>query len=545
MSGIVDSKTLSRRALRQLYLTLFLRGFGARGQTKDSAPKSVREKLLGVLAIYAVVGLLVGGVGAGRMPVFAFATWLHALTFAAIGLFVLTTAGETLFNRSEPDTLLHRPVTGRELLRAKAGILITVSLWMAGALNVVGALSGMGAPDGGVLFPVAHAASLVLEVLFCVGSIVLTYQLCMKWFGRERLDAVMTTVQIIASVVLFVASQTLPRLMSRSGMLNDISSSAEWAPLLPPAWFAGFVDAIAGSRSADSWLLAALAVAVTSAVLWMAMNRLASAYEEGLRTVGDAPTPRAPQRASGFVSALSHARPISWGLRDPVARASFRLTVAYLLRDREIKLRVYPGLAPALVMPVIVVLSGSGAAARTIGPFMMAFLGAYMCVIPLSAVSMIEHSQQWQAMDVYRAAPIVGPGAIKRGMRSAVIWLLTVPMLIGTAMISVLLGADPVNLMLLAPGAVLIPVCAVSACTGGRGIPLSLAGDPSKQTGHGLKIMGMMMVAMIVAGIATLAWNKGWFAWFMAVEAAAALLFYTGIRKEVDREGWGLAAGAE
>jgi ABC-2 type transport system permease protein len=237
---------------------------------------------------------------------------------------------------------------------------------------------------------------------------------------------------------------------------------------------------------------------------------------------------------------LSRARPMAWGLRDPVARASFRLTVAYLLRDREIKLRVYPGLAPMLVMPVIIMLPGTSARLG-ISAFMMAFLGAYVCVVPLSAVGMIEYSQQWQAMDVYRAAPIAGPGAVKRGVRSAVIWLLTVPILIGVAMLSLVLGVDPMNLLLLAPGAVLIPVCAVMACTGGRGVPLSLAGDPTKQAGHGAKVFGMMIVALIIAGIAALAWAKGWFGAFMTIEAVLALLFYSELRKEVDRDPWEVA----
>ena len=34
---------------------------------------------------------------------------------------------------------------------------------------------------------------------------------------------------------------------------------------------------------------------------------------------------------------------VRWWLRDPVERAAVRLCGAYLLRDRDVKLRVYPG----------------------------------------------------------------------------------------------------------------------------------------------------------------------------------------------------------
>ena len=50
--------------------------------------------------------------------------------------------------------------------------------------------------------------------------------------------------------------------------------------------------------------------------------------------------------------------PLRWWLRDSVARASFLLTAAYLVRDRDVKLRVYPALAPYLVIPILFAVKG-------------------------------------------------------------------------------------------------------------------------------------------------------------------------------------------
>ena len=44
--------------------------------------------------------------------------------------------GELLFNKEEADILLHRPVTPSALLWAKIGVLLRVSLWLAGAFNL-------------------------------------------------------------------------------------------------------------------------------------------------------------------------------------------------------------------------------------------------------------------------------------------------------------------------------------------------------------------------------------------------------------------------
>ena len=74
-------------------------------------------------------------------------------------------------------------------------VLVEVSLWLAGAFNLVGLFVGIGATDGGWFFLVAHAVSTGLEAMFCTGCVVLTYQLCLRWFGHERLDNLMTAVQ--------------------------------------------------------------------------------------------------------------------------------------------------------------------------------------------------------------------------------------------------------------------------------------------------------------------------------------------------------------
>ena len=126
------------QTLRKLFLTLFLRGRGARGLTKSAAPKSVGTKLAFTLLFYALFGLV--ALMFLRQPVFALSVYLHAMTLMFLGMFVASSAGEVLFNKEEADILMHRPVTPRALLWAKIGVLVQVSLWLAGAFNLAGFL---------------------------------------------------------------------------------------------------------------------------------------------------------------------------------------------------------------------------------------------------------------------------------------------------------------------------------------------------------------------------------------------------------------------
>ena len=370
------------QTLRHLFLTLFLRGRSARGLQKSGVPQSVAKKLAWTLIMYGLFGFM--ALIFVHQPVFALSLYMHGMSLVFLGMFVASSAGEVLFNQQEVDILLHRPVDPRALLWAKIAVLVQVSLWLAGAFNLVGLVAGVYARDGGWAYPPVHALSTVLEALFSTGSVVLGYQLCLRWFGRERLDGLMTTAQIVMAIAIVAGGQIVPRLMGRVGDLSQLATPAWWMFLVPPAWFAGFDDALAGSGQAHSWLLAGIGLAVTAAILWLAFGRLANDYVAGLQALGEAsptqPAARARQRWLGRLIALP---PLCWWLRDPVSRASFQLTIAYLLRDRDLKLRVYPGLAPMLVMPFVMLFQGhnfhghNGAGnGSAMGGFGIAFAGA-------------------------------------------------------------------------------------------------------------------------------------------------------------------------
>ena len=186
-----------------------------------------------------------------RQPVFALAVYLHAMTFVFLGMFVASSAGEILFNKEEADILLHRPVTSRgdavgKNPRAGRGVALAGrghSIWSACSSGLARRATGD--------FPMVHLFSTALEALFCTGCVVLVYQLCLRWFGRERLEGLMTTAQVLVSVAAVMSGQILPRLVFRLDHVLNVGESSWWIGLLPPAWFAGLDDALAGSAHAQ------------------------------------------------------------------------------------------------------------------------------------------------------------------------------------------------------------------------------------------------------------------------------------------------------
>ena len=456
------------------------------------------------------------------------------MTFVFLGMFVASSAGEILFNKEEADILMHRPITARDLLWSKIRVLVEISLWLAGALNLVGLYVGIHTQDGGILFPFVHIASTILEALFATSCIVLAYQLCLRWFGRERLDALMTTTQVFAAVALVFAGQMLPRLILRINGLIHFGPDTWWIGLLPPAWFACMDDALAGHGTTASWILAGVAVAATSCTLWLAFGKLAHDYQTGLQSLGETVSrPRARSKRR-WMDILVNTPPLKWFFRTPVSRAGFLLTTAYLIRDRDVKLRVYPGLAPMLVMPFIFLLQGRQMASG----FGLAFSGGFLACMPLIAIDLLQYSQQWQASDIFRVMPMPGPAELCHGARRAVLFLLAVPLLVLVILVMWVAERDATQLLLFLPGIIAMPVVALVPSLLRRGVPLSLPNEEAKSAGRSLKMFAIMILALVLSGIALWTWSKGWFSWMLIAELLVAIPLYLGIRTYISKLPW-------
>lgn len=526
-------RTDAGRVLRTLFLTLFLRGRTSRGLQVAKAPGSVGRKLALSVALYALFGL--AALAFLGKPVFMVSLSVHTLTLMLLGMFVAGASGEVLFNRDEADILGHRPIRPQALLQAKVYVLVSVSLWLAAALNLAAFAVGVSAPDSGWRFLPAHAVSLLLETLFCVGGVVLTYQLCLRWFGRERLEGMMTSAQVLVAVAAVVGGQLIPQLLIRYGNQLNLTADRWWTALLPPAWFAGLDDALAGGGGRSSWILATLGVVLTGVVVWLAFERLAGDYEAGLQTLSERPAEARPRTGRRWIGILAGLPPLRWWLRDPVSKAAFLLTTAYLIRDRDVKLRVYPALAPMLVLPVIILMQHRPGGSDGFGP---AFIGSYLGVLPLMGVELLEFSQQWQAADVFRAAPLPGPAPLCHGARRAAICLFAVPGFVLSALLILGMTRDPLQLLLLVPGILATPAYAIFPNWRSLTPPLSRPTEEAKAAGRALGTLIVMIGALLIAGIALWSWRNGWFGWMVLGEGVVVLAAYAAMRDSLQRSSW-------
>ncbi len=520
MSAMPSDVPSQAKVLRRLYLTLFLRGRSSRGLNVKHSAQSIARRLLVTLLFYMLIGMM--ALMFLSQPVFNLSIYLHGASLFFVGMFVATSAGEVLFNEQEAEIMLHRPISPRAMLWAKVSVLLEVSLWLSLAFNFFGLLVGTFIKNGSPLFAPAHAISSLCSALFCTSGVILVYQLCLRWFGRERLDGLMTFMQVVMTLVLVLGSQIAPRMVEWLPGEIHLTMETWWLVLVPPAWFAALDQTLIGRGSPTLWALATLGVFATTAVIALAFGKLAASYESGLQALGESKS-RSPAHTGRprLLQRLVTLPPLCWILRHPVERAGFLLVGGYMFRDRDVKLRLYPGLVPMMMMPVI--LLANGMRHRGTDGFMLVLAGSYLPLVPLVALNLLRFSQHWQAADVFLVTPTAGPGRLMIGARKAVEVLLVFPSLLVVSAACVWIGGGLSSLFQLLPGILALPIFSRISGISSNQLPLSLPGEEAKAAGRGGLGLLAMMGAMAVGGAAAAAKSFGFFNTFLIVEAGIAL----------------------
>jgi len=510
------------KVLCALFWKLLFRG---RVAQQMGAQKTGRQIGLGItLLIYALIGNIPTAF-AVNADSFVFASVLHGFTFSFASLTLASNAGTMLFMKEEAEILLHRPVTPHQMLRAKCAVLAGFALLLALALNLAGLIAGLFTKGATWRFIPAHLLSMALLMLFSAASIVLVYNACLKWFGRERFDNLLASLQSLLAILMILSGQIMPRMLGLD-TFKHLENGGVWLLALPPVWF-GALDALIGGTSFNSstlWPPAALGLLATGLTSWLALEKLGSAYGQGLMnlnessgTVKDSKKPR-----GRWLDALVKLPPLSWWLRDPVERHAFKLTAAYLMRDREVKLRLYPGIAPMLIMPIFMTFTGGrgGKSAFDATTMLQGFATCFLGMVPMQAMMFLGCSEHWRASAFFHTAPLPHWTPLFHGSRKAVLACLTFPVLILQTAILCGMQRSPAPLTLSLPAVLFLPAFSLVTGVIQQWLPLSKPSEEVKNTASGCLMMaGTMAAAGIVGGLASWMWHIGYFWPFLVIEA--------------------------
>ncbi|MGK0155339.1 MAG: ABC-2 type transport system permease protein [Neolewinella sp.] len=530
------TKIPTERILRQLFWTLLVRGRTAPHEGKSG------KKGLGIkstCAIYALFGLM-PVLSASLLSATVFASLLHGFTMMFAALTLASSAGSMLFAREEAEILLHRPVPAAHLLRAKAWVLLRYAMILAVSLNLAGLIGGMFVTDLGWQWLPVHLATTTLLMVFATAVIVLTYNLCLRWFGRERLDNLLAAVQTLMTLVMIAGSQLVPRLMMQDG-LDDPTILQGWALLLPPVWFGSLDAVLCGAMPwATAWLPASLAVAGTALCAWLAFGLLANSYGAGLASIGEGADRRREAGRGRRLSRIVEWRPLRRWLRDPLQRHAFVMTSAYLSRDRETKIKTFPAMVPLLIMPVIMAVPLSGGSSQ-LHPVMIAIAFGYLAMVPLSPLVLLRRSEHYRTAEIYQYSPLPHWSPLFHGCRKAVmLWLVFPSWLIITALLC-LFSSSLVPVATGIPILLALPIYSLVPALHGAWLPLALPNEALKDASLGCLTtafaIGSGMALSVVAGLIYMA-GTGWFLLYLLLSAGASIYIYRAMAESIANRDW-------
>jgi hypothetical protein len=397
---------------------------------------------------------------------------------------------------------------------------MTLTLVLGLALNLVPTVTGLFTRGARPWFPLAHLVSLVVLAVFTAAAAVFIYALLARLVSRRTFDTIASWTQVAISVLLVFSYQMVPRLMDR---LEGFRIEAAHPALLafPPSWFAALTMVLMGESTGPRMLgMAVFAVALTAALAWAANRYLATGFARQVAALAEAsvrePGPRARARRAARGGAGTRAGSLLRGLvPDPVERGAFRLACAYLTRDRDMRMRIYPSLAMVVVFPVIAILD-PGRSSR-LGAIMAVFMAG---TLPATTMMTLKMSPQYLAAEVFRYAPLHGTAPLFHGVRKATLLFLTVPAALISGAI-LWFGLPDRNVLLTAlPALMAIPTLSLLDGLVGDYLPLSIAPTSGRQSAIGVIVMMIGFVSLAgLAGIAALAQARGWLWHMMAGEA--------------------------
>ena len=506
------------RALLKCYWRLSTRGRVARAMGRGGKPRG----LIFVLVMYLIVGFMTSMIAFSHVDLFTFTIIIHAMTFFVVGMAVTSESGDILFNANESDVLVHLPIHPRTLLLAKTINLVAFTLVLATALNLFPTFFGLAISGARPWFPVAHLLSMMMLCVFCAAAVVCVYGIVIKFLDREKFDNFAAWSQVAMSVLFIGGYQIVPRLLQRFEGLS-FTPYAHYLFPLPPAWFAGFDSAIAGDLPYGG-LLALVGFAVTVLLAYIAIGRLSPSYSEGLAKIGE--TSSAASTSTRVRRRRAIRNPILlWWLRDPIELRTFRLAAAYMRRDRDIKLRLYPSLTIFLIVPLMTLLDRNRVGFSAFVPLFTVWM---LGIMPYQALQTLQMSQHYLAADIFAIAPLDSAAPVFHGVRKATIFYLLLPALgVAGLLIGYLGPGGSQGLQLALPGMIAIPLISLFPGLKEDYLPLSRPVSRGDQSSRNMGLMIMSMIAMsIVLAAAYIAQTLDAL-WFMiAIELVVVVLVY-------------------
>lgn len=342
----------------------------------------------------------------------------------SIFMFIITTTlisdfSSVLLDLRDKGVLATKPVNSKTVSMAKLLHVTIYMLYITLATTLIPLVVSLFFKD--IMFTLLFLLSFALADIFIIAFTALLYLFILRYFDGEKLKDIINYVQIALTVGIMIGYQ----IVARSFQLVNLDYKLDfawWQQLLPPMWFGGLFDVLlGGSRSIGSILLTILAVLgpVVSILLYL---KMIPDFERNLQKLSS---------QTGKKKASSNWK-VFRSIPMLVSKEElpfFRFARIMMKNERDFKLKVYPSLGFAVVIPFVFMFNSYSMMTfeefRSSGYYLTLY--SIMLVIPTSVI-MLAHSGSYKGGWIYQVAPVKSLDIINKAALKAFLVQLFLPL---------------------------------------------------------------------------------------------------------------------
>ncbi len=351
-----------------------------------------------------------------------FAGWMVMLAMTLITDFT-----EVLIDVRDNFILLPKPINDRTLTISRLlhiGIYLSklVLAFILPALVFIGVRYGL-------LGMFTFGLQILLGLVFVVFIVNLIYLLILQISTPQKFKEILNYLQIGFTVTIFSAYYLLPRLVDFEDYENANILLSPFVLLLPPSWLAGlwsfFID---GNHSLVVLTLSALAIVTPFICGWLILTVLTKTFNQKLVAItqGGGDTTDTKEKKDEVIKQSSRMEWLaSWICNNEAEKAAFKWSWRLTARNRDYKLRVYPGFGMVPAFFVYFALNGDGslqerwAALPESNSYLLLI---YFCFLLLTTpLISSQYSNKQIASWIFHASPLKEPGWILSGTAKAIV----------------------------------------------------------------------------------------------------------------------------
>ena len=368
-------------------------------RSRRTVQSSAATVLISQLIFYTLLGGAIAGLVWFSKDLFLSGTAMLTYVMFMVGTAALLDHNAAIVSPEDHGILGFRPITSRTYFASRlANVLVytTIVTTLFAYLPIVAYFLRWGAAVGFASIAAVYGASIGVAL-----TMVVMYASLLRVIGPARLKRALSYVQLLLSFIIYGGYFGLSRLVSSSAIAGFTLPKAPAMFLLPPTWFASYLEIAAGRASSLEFIAAAGSVVALIALALTLGGRLSLDYAERLGAIASS------------TKTVTSTRPVrrrrAWLFTTGEARAVSLLIRSQFKNDMKFRMGVL-AIAPLTIIYLFMGISERG----TIGdPFVLdrtaqglRMVTLAMLMFPTMLKMNLSRSDAFRASWIFFACPI-------------------------------------------------------------------------------------------------------------------------------------------